>query len=81
MKITNVTLRIETNDGDVVEFVEKDPSPQGDNTALMNRQLATSLVALQERGHLWLSIFRKQYTEADERLDQLTARRRAGLEV
>lgn len=81
MKIAKVTLRIETDFGDVVEFVANDPSPMGDNPALMNRQLDASLLALQERGDKWLDIFCRQYRETDERLDQLRARRAAGLEV
>lgn len=74
MKIKKITVRVELDDGNISEFVAHDPSPLGDNPAFMNRQLDDVWPDLRERVFKWLSIFRKQYTEADERLEQLSRR-------
>jgi hypothetical protein len=75
MNISKVTLEIETSEGDVLKFVMDKPTPNGGNPAYMNRQLETAVDELSRRGHKSLEIFGKQYTPADERLDQLRAER------
>lgn len=78
MNIDKVTLKIETNEGDVLQFVSTFPHPQGGNPRFMNRQLETAVDYLSQRGQKAIEVFGKQYTLADERLDQLRARRDAG---
>jgi hypothetical protein len=74
MRVTKITVRVETDTGDWVEFVENKPEPLGDNPAFMNRQVSDALSKLEERVQTWLGIFHKQYTPADERLDQVRSR-------
>lgn len=71
MRVKKVTVRVETDFGDAVEFVANDPRPHGDNPAFMNRQVSEVWPELETRIQKWLSIFYRQYTEADERLDRL----------